>query len=517
MKAPRIHDPAPRAPLADGIASSARHLVMLELLNTDGHRNYRSQHYPFLKALLPERGVQAEWLSLGVPVNEIRAGSPLYVYDLGEAERRCVIERLRALAPTHILLNERLEEGLWRALREALPAARFLLCDSETSLGAALSVGEWLHLDTRALEEAGVALEDFVIPDFRREPINFLASQIRPPIHLSLGAQCVFRKSIAHNPHFRELDLSESARSRGCSFCFSGGPELVLPKTPTLELAMRQIEAAERSATPAMFGRKYLVHGVELWFRIDAFVEALERQKIPPSSFEFSVRLDEVLGVRERLERALLRAQELGHTLGLMNTSVENFSAQENERFNKGIEPQTIDRALTLIYELEARFPQTLLFSELGGFGAILYTPWTTLEDLRINARAFRKFGVEASSFVFDSALQLVEGLPITRLAEADGLIVDAFEDYRYDSGCINDWQLRDIPWRFEHAEVAMAYALGRRLSRMATIPPNEPRYALVQAWLNGLEPAGVSVLDVFDALLEEMQARPEERSFMAI
>ena len=493
-----------------------RRLLLLEILNTDRYRSYRSQYFPHLAAFLRKGGVETHWVSIGVAANEARAGEQLYVYDLPSVERQKLAGRLEELQPTHVLLNERLEPELFDLLRQQLPDAALRLIDFVDGHGAAVSVGRWLGLDVTALSGSERMLEDEVAPDYARDPINHLATQIKPYVHLNLGPECLYHKSISTNPHFEGLDVSGCIRDRGCSFCLYPDGVERSPATPVVELALSQIDAAERTSHPAMRSREYQVHGAHLWFALDRFAEALADRQLPPSSFHFSARIDEVLALGDRLESALRSMTERGHIVRLYNIGVENFSPAENERFNKGLSRETIARGARRILELEERFPEAFRFTEMGGFGIILFTPWTSVEDLRVNARSFREHGIDASGFALDSTLQLLPRLAITLRAKQDGLLAERFDDFRYDSGCITDWHARDLPWRFAHPEVAMIYAIGRRLSRVADIPPSEPKYACVQAWLQGLPRSGGDVQRVFEALIDVMEERPGERSVVS-
>ncbi len=492
-------------------------LLLLEVLNTDRYRSYRSKVFPYLRPLLREKGVETDWVCVGVPANEPRAGEQLYVYDLGTAERGAVVERIDAWRPTHVLLNERLTEELFAFLTGRFPAVRFRLADIVDANTAAADVGRWLGVDVEDLARSDATLEDLVSPDFRRRPLNRLAGDIRPFVHLLLGPDCVYLKPIAENPAFAGLAIEGSTRVRGCTFCLS--PDLYErpPRTPAVELALRQIEAAERTSHPAMLGREYQVHGAMLWLSIGRFAQALADRRVPGSAFHFAARIDEVLGVEAQLESALPLLEAGGHRICLYNIGVESFSPAENERFNKGLSPEEIERGARLIARLEERFPETFSFTKLGGFGIILFTPWTTFDDLRLNVDGFRRHRIDASGFVLDSALQLLPGLAITKLAEADGLVSDRFEDYRYDSGCINDYRMHDVPWRFAHPGIATVYRLGRRLARVAHIPPVENLYAFVQRWLRGLPRSNADVLGVFGALLDVVEANPEEQGVVTI
>ena len=145
-----------------------------------------------------------------------------------------------------------------------------------------------------------------------------------------------------------------------------------------------------------------------------------------------SSRVDEFLRFQDVLEAALPIFERSGNQVHLWNIGLENLSPVENERFNKGVDPATVFVCANKIKSLQERFPKAFRFF---GFGFILFTPWTTLEDLRINIEGFRRLAVGATTFFLGTAMELLPGLAITQLALLDGLVTEAFEDYPPQSG----------------------------------------------------------------------------------
>lgn len=492
-------------------------VVILEILNTDRYRNYRGQAFPLLVPFLTDHGVHTQWLSVGVMTKEAQGGGNLYLYDLPTDDVATVFNRLESIGVTHLLLNERVSDDLWRRLKARFPATRILMADSHSSKALFDQVTEWIGLDVDTFRDRALP-EDLIEPSFERTPLNSLALEVKPYVHLVLGPECVYVRSLTANAHYDGIDLSDCVRNRGCSFCmYPEALDTLMPSTRPVDLALRQIEAAEATVPTGFRSREYQVHGMNLWFNIAGFAKALSRTNVPGSAFHFSSRIDELLRVAEDLEIALPLLEAGGHSICLYNLGIENFSTLENERFNKGLTLEQIEQGLGVLRDLEERFPKAFLFSSMGGFGFILFTPWTRFADLRINLDAFKRHGIDISGFILDTAVQLLPDLAITRLAQRDGLILSDFEDFRYDSGCITNWDQTELPWRFAEEGMMMLYRIARRLSRVADIPPNENNYVLVQRWLGGLPEKVRDATTVFTALIEVMERAPAEASIVAV
>ncbi|OQC37511.1 MAG: hypothetical protein BWX66_01302 [Deltaproteobacteria bacterium ADurb.Bin058] len=151
-----------------------------------------------------------------------------------------------------------------------------------------------------------------------------------------------------------------------------------------------------------------------------------------------------------------------GHGLSLWSIGLENFSPTENERFNKGISTQQIHDVILLFDHLEQTWPGVFNFRELGGFGMIVFTPWTTLEDLQINVDAQKTYGKGQVLGPLLSRLQLRPDTALEALAIKDGLAYDSSKlgEVPSDRSCLTEPTDREIPWRFKNPEVAQIWEL---------------------------------------------------------
>lgn len=461
-------------------------LVLLEIVNTDRHRIYRAEYHPFIQALISEQGLPCTWLSLGVPARTAATGANLYLYEPDAESLASAAEGLAHADATHVLLNERLEESAFAQLRRAVPEARFHLLQMSPS-GAVLDHLEaWLALDLSAIRASGRLLEEAVRPDFRRAPLNDLARSIRPYPSLLLGPGCDYVRSLEAHQDFAALD--EASRGhRGCSFCVNPDPRHFIPRMDPVALVIEQLAGAAETLDPALQDRDFMVRGVNLLPRIEEFADALDRAAVPPTTFRLSTRVDRVLRHDAALRRALPKLQARGHRLHIWNMGVENHSPRENLRLNKGLPRETLREGIRCVLRLGEDFPEGFGFH---GWGYILYTPWTTPEDLRINLRELGELNPSDLGFALGSALQLLPGLPVTALAEADGLLVADFEDLPTDSGCISTWDGYEVPWAFRDPRVARMFLLTRRFQPRGVVPDDDPLLATLRRWMDGLPKA---------------------------
>ena len=454
-----------------------RTLVLVDLVSSNRSKVYRTQEYPKLQALARGHGFEVYWLCLGVDGQAQAARENPFVFDLAAPDLEQLCSRISEVKPTHLLINERLEEACWRAVCQAAAGAR--------AQGVAERQLQWLGITD---PPGGPSPLQEVEPDHSRELLNPLAQEIRPYTWLMVGPLCLYRRPLRHNPRFEGVDLSACKNPDACSFCLPVR-DILPPADPVAE-AMVQINAAERTTPAPCRSREYMVSGAALWFRVGAFADALLASELPPSAFFFHCRVDELLRGAAELEARLPDLEARGHSINFHSIGVENFSPAENERFNKQISPAQVQQASELMGRWERRWPGAFSFTRHGGFSFILFTPWTTLADLETNVQGLRRLRSMDQDVVFAlrTRLQLLPDRAITALAHHDGLVGAADDDHLFDSGCITDWDMAEIPWRFKDGRVALIYRFSRRLARDPAVPRDDPEAARVRAWVKARE-----------------------------
>jgi hypothetical protein len=213
-------------------------------------------------------------------------------------------------------------------------------------------------------------------------------------------------------------------RLRGCNFCSSGGDYRRLADHDVMaaHLADRIAWLARHapSITRYVIGDTYpMPYLGELVRRIDTRHKEILVQTRP----------DWLLRMRDEIESLLpsLEAREL--TLALYLIGFENFSQAELDRLDKGLTVEQNERAIALLYALEARHPRAFSARKYASHGFLLFNPWTTLDDLRANAAVIERtrFHELRGSFLL-SRLRLYPYHPFFHKARAAGLLIDAYD-----------------------------------------------------------------------------------------
>ena len=230
-----------------------------------------------------------------------------------------------------------------------------------------------------------------------------------------------------------------------CSFCDipQYAKRAVATDTAMLE---RQLE---RYAVERPSARTFHLFDAGVVGHVDAVAEAVERSASQPTEICIDIRVPEILRGRERIERALGRLESTGHVLDFYCVGFETFSEREFSRFNKGYPVVENVDCLLMFAELKRAFPRSFEYQRHSSHGFINFTPWSTIDDLLVNAYYARALGFSgATAEWYLRKLRIYDTLPIARLAEADRVFVDEYRDWRLDNA---QWKLyrQERPWQF--------------------------------------------------------------------
>lgn len=513
-------------------------LLLLELENEEFSRAIRTEILPFLVGYLRDRGFPIEWWIVGVPADRMHAGGRC-TPDLPPDREAILLEAIRARCPDTILVNHPLAPGLLRAVTALVPSIRVLpqgLHIGLTAAGCDGILGDALPV----APGDSPLLVDCVEPVYeRRQLFGPPPDERSQPTRLLARPFCVYQASLADNPFYRKLRTHPAVRSyRGCAFCCPLQPGQGLRfARPYLDLILGQIEAHQRAAAPTAGAFEYITEDSGLPLMLDRLIDGLEARGLRPSIFYLLMRADRILEQRERLERTLERMAASGHGLRLLSIGLENFSPDENERFNKGLTAAQIWECFDLLAGLEARFPGTFAVPDQGYFSPILVSPWTRPSDLRANLEASRRLGEGWLNRALGTRLQLREEAPVTALARAEGLVAETFDGAGdLTPICLASAEEREVPWRFADPIVARVHAiliridpvpvtvrypeddpLRLRVRRLLQVFPDRsdlPLADLCLGVLEAVEALGPSVAPepVFErVLLRFLEGRPEE------
>ncbi len=441
-------------------SSDRTDLVLIETLNADIWRHHRAEYFPYLLALADTIGCTARWLVLPITGEDMHVGAR-YSVALPEGVRDELATVLGELRPALIVFHDRPSDAFADFVSTAAGGARVAdLTGASEPIRRCADLARLLGLPAPP-DETPEFLLDLAHPRFDRQGLSdvSLADQ---PVRLAGISGCNYRRSIAENPIFADVDDPEVLQHRGCSFC---GRAVRDPSEDahTYQRALRQITAHQRDTAPFDGRYEYIFEDFagELWRFLDAAMTA----GIRPSTFTTMVRADQLVRGHERMERLLAQMRDGDHGLTLISIGAENFSPEENLRFNKGVTPERLWKCADLIDDWYERFPDTFDCPDPGYFSVILFTPWTTPDDLRANITAARRLGASWLRGAMGTRLQLIFETPIVQLARRDGLTDrrgKALDDVV--ALCVSDPNVAEVPWRFADERTARAHELLVRL-----------------------------------------------------
>lgn len=337
-----------------------------------------------------------------------------------------------ALRPYPTILYERLwSAGIVTRLRRALPEATLVRIVGEHDLQGA-PADHVCHSEPRAVVElllglAGRAPSGAPLPRYapNLRPV-YASDEARPrfvsfPITGNVG--CPYQADARANPLFEGARIPEGA-GRGCAFCTTGNHYEHKPKEEALAWALTQLRYL-RAHAPEIGA--LVLRDQNPFYYLTELVEAAEREKLGPFTLLLESRADWFLQNAGRFTRALASARRSSIVLAPFLVGVENFSEPELERFNKGCSAETNVRFLETLRRWHADYAPALDLSH-AAFGFILFTPWTTLDDLRTNLGAIRKTGMHAlRGHLLLSRARLYPDTALYWLAERDGLLAEAY------------------------------------------------------------------------------------------
>ena len=499
-----------------------RRVLLVETRHGDLYRHHRAEYFPYVQGLVRRAGGASRWCVLRVP-DQARGLVALARLDLPPAERALVLAELRAFAPDVILFHDRPADGLvaWlTAERPGLAVVDLDACVPVTEEGHTAYRSVYAQVPADVLRPLvglpaagdGTLLLDAAAPDFERHVLGDPAALPRPPVRLALASRCLYRRSVSGNPAYAGVAFADHY---GCAFCPKDDRPADVFRQPTLELALAQIAAHLASALPFEGPPfEYLLEDSLLSVQLPALWDAVLARGLGPLVLHTMVRADVLLSLQGFLEGLLPRLRDGGHGLRLLSMGAESFSEVENQRFNKGVTTAELWQAFGLVRDLEARFPGTFACPDEGVFSAIVFTPWTTLDDLRANLRAARRLGPGWLRRALGTRLQLWPGLPITELARRDGLLGSdgpgALDDVV--GRCWSSPDQREVAWRFADPRTARAHALLVRLPpvpEQGAFAAGDPLLAEAHVLVRRLAPSvaadpvglALALVDAIDAL----------------
>ncbi len=376
----------------------------------------------------------------------------------------------------------------------------------------------WLGVAEAVPEQA--QLVDHVEPCYLVEHLDEEANALDEDTTILGAAPCLYARPVRH-----ELLDGETA-FRGCTFC-TGGPRYYgSGDSDPLQSLSTQLGSFLRDR-PALreAGFIYRVRDARLLRQLEGMASVVDELGIRNSTFSFSLRIDDLLRNSELVAACLPRLAAGENSLEALPLGLESFSEAENRRLNKGITPDQIDRVLELIGSLEEAHPRAFSGRQRsdtlgeGEISCIIYTPWTTLEDISENLAKGERYGFPFNGRWLTATLYILPGTAIEEMALAQGGVLQARYD---DPGMEIDLRVPNHPdlvrpWSFLDpgaerffrvisrvaAELVTRDPRSEDLQRMQVVFKGDPLYELIcRTWREGPTHKEASLLRVAQELL---------------
>lgn len=438
-----------------------------------------------------------------------------------EVEAR-LAETLRAYA---VVVYERVfSRELLLRLREALPGIPFVACDGEHALAdppAELVCGRDLHRDLPAIlahlrgegalppgtlvREGGrlvpaspVAPPPPLMPGFapnlRPVVVNPEALPARRSFSLTGNPGCPYQADARDNPLYAGVALPEGT-GRGCAFCVTGNQYQGSPPHETAARVLSQLRYL-RAHAPELTELVLKDQNPFAW--LTELVESCAAERLGGFTLLLETRADWLLRSEARFERALDAAGGAGIQLAPFLVGIESFSQAELDRFNKGTTAAANEAFLLRLAAWEQSHPRAFTLAH-ASFGFLLFTPWTTFEDLRQNLAAIRRTGLtRLRGSLLLSRARLYPDTALHWLAARDGLLAQS-----YGSPAENASQRYGyypaVPWRFAEPRVASLAALATEATERTG---GRDQDRLLEVLLAAFDEAGSRAVTLAEVLL---------------
>jgi hypothetical protein len=465
--------------------------LLLEWIEIENVRLPRASSLPFVAGLLEGLGWGVRWLAF--PVEDrwfhrerrfVAGLPPAAIADVREA---LLAERFDVIVTSEVVGHE-----LRELLGAMAPVARIVSLEDArcTSAAQALTSVVLDALGGAARSPEPDAARGLLVHDATPRYVREVRGDgILPGVGVTLRAvgtsPCVYVRRVSDNPCYAGVEDESVTSHRGCAFCgfHVGTRPGRAGGTDWVDLALRQVEAFERDA-PAAPGdrRRVLFDDVRVARNVERILPRLLASARGPMTWAICLRVDEAPGFVRSLEPFAQRVMDGDHRFELVDLGLENFSNAENARFNKGYGAEAVWTAIAALEDFQARHPGVVAFRRDKSFSAILFTPWTTVDDLLENVVQGERLGPEWLRYALGTRLQIVEGRAIAALARRDGALCAAFDDaVEIDAVCLTESDRAELPWRFLDARTARLHALLVRLEplpRTLSLPANDASYA---------------------------------------
>ena len=371
-----------------------------------------------------------------------------------------VIRRLRRRLPrkTFIALrgeHEMLEDSpadmfcTGNARTNLLPLIRWLRGQVDVAPADVLvrSGGRWRR--PAAVQDVEARGKRYV-PNLRPRIINpDLLPEVRT-FSVTGNTGCPYQSDARENELYRGAEIP-SRFGRGCAFCTTGNHYEARPNAETARSVLEQIRYVRQHAPELEL---LVLKDQNPFGYLTEVVERLAVEGLSDFSILLETRAEWFLRNAQRFVRALQVAGTINVRLAPFLIGIESFSQAELDRFNKGISAELNVEFLETLWQWKEKFGDALDLSH-AAFGFILFSPWTTMQDLEINWAGIRRTHLDRlRGSILLSRARLYPDTALYYLAKRDGLLVDHFASDAEDAS-LRYGYYPSHPWKHLHQEVA--------------------------------------------------------------
>jgi len=487
-------------------------VLLLETINADQFPGRIDANLPLIRGYLDELHIPSLWLRLGIATTNLLQHQRDQV-TLAEQELARVLEALRAFAPTLVLSTDPLFAPQEAQLLAAAPGAT--LHDVRRAPFCGLP-GLRPFGGSADLDRPGFT------PRYDWRPLN--AGAARPDtdnIYVVTEDRCGYFHGLARNVWYEGLDDGRVRGHHGCAFCGNwlfpeagaddGGPRpATLRPTPASRIA-KQIEAIAQERTRSKrLPNALLLTAVSASSTLQQCLDSLRCAGLSEQiQVLCAARTDQVPRIAGLLRDAVARDPAAGFRVGVYACGIESFDPERLTLLNKGTTPLDGLRAVRLLRDMASELGDHFWYT---GISFVLLTPWTTPESLHLDVGLVRFLGLtrKVAGNLFQARLRLHRELPLTALAERDGLLAAAEPDPLLSMNRRKMFH-DEAAWRFADARMRPLSRIILRLDLLQTELADalareieQTLLRVIPTWNPGHDAA---LLDFLLCLIEEVQA----------
>lgn len=293
---------------------------------------------------------------------------------------------------------------------------------------------------------------------------------------------CPFQLDARDNPLYAGTAIP-AEYGRGCAFCTTGNHYDGRPNAETAASVLEQIRYVRAQAPEITL---LVLKDQSPFGYLTEMVERCEAEGVSGFTLLLETRAEWFLRNAARFAHALEIAGRIGVRLAPFLVGIENFSQAELDRFNKGTTVAANIEFLDTLWRWKDQYGEALDLSR-AAFGFILFTPWTTMDDLEANLHGIRRTHFDRlRGSILLSRVRLYPDTALYYLAERDGLLADAYASDA-ENAARRYGYYPSHPWRYAHADVAHFAALATELAERT---------------------GSRDMVNLFQALIDEFRAR---------